>query len=355
MNILIVFSSVAEHSGLHDNIFDTALEGKRRGHNVFVAYRSGEFYDKLKRNGINVIDTDCKLRGKSCKQIKVAMNAEIDLIHTHPGDGRKVALMLSKELKVPLVMTIHGKWTNSLSNYIEDVDAVFAVSEGIRQKVIEECKGHYEKVFVIPNSYTFPLIKNEIREKLAIISIITRLDKDKQLVLSVIQNFIDSLNTFDDELLVNIIGDGTEKETVQDYVSKNLNNKNISIEFRGWINNKEILKDFYLKSDLIIGPGRVIIDAYSLNIPAIVVGSKRYEGLISKENWTSLVSSNFGGYKHNDIDVADESGMIKDFKKIKSYEYRKDSSDIGYKVVEEFFNKENINNKIFSIYDVLKN
>jgi len=354
VNLLIVFSSVAEHSGLHDNIFDTALEGKRRGYNVYVAYRSGEFYDKLKRNGINVINTDCKLRGKSCKQIKEATNSDIDIIHTHPGDGRKVALMLSRELNVPLVMTIHGKWTNSISNYIEDVEAVFTVSEGIRQKVIEECEGDYEKVFVIPNSYTYPLTKNIVREKLRIVSIITRLDKDKQLVLNVIKKFIDSVKTSEEELLINIIGDGTEKEKMQDYINKTLNNKNVTVNFRGWINNKEVLKDFYQKSDLIIGPGRVIIDAYSLNKPAIVVGSKRYEGLITKGNWTTLIASNFGGYKHHDNDIEDEYRMTNDFKKIKSYLHRKKSSDIGYKVVEEFFNKEKINNKIFSIYEVIK-
>lgn len=112
-----------------------------------------------------------------------------------------------------------------------------------------------------------------------------------------------------------------------------------------------MLEQYYIESDLIVGPGRVAIDAYSINKPVIVVGSKRYEGFISDENWTTLVSSNFGGYKHNSIES--EIDIAKDIQFMSDYNYRKNSASIGFKIAREFFNKDKINGKLFMIYDII--
>lgn len=351
MNILIVFSSVSEHSGLHDNILETVVEAKNRGHRVFVAYRSGEFLGKIKKLDIEIIETDCKLRAQAANKIKAFTLCDIDIIHTHPGDGRKVAVRLSRELDIPMVMTIHGKWTNNISNYIDHLAAVFTVSESIKQKVIDECNGSYEKVHVIPNYSNY---YNEIPTNNDIfkISLITRLDKDKDLIMEMVQDILPIMNEYSNKLELDIIGDGTEKEKFIDYLTSYLNN-NIEINFLGWIDDKVILKNHYQKSDLIIGPGRVVIDAYALNKPALVIGSKRYEGYITKKNWQELASSNFGGYRHGQLSFS--SDIVRDFKLLlNDSSLRNETAKIGKLTIETLFDKGKTNEKLFAIYEMIK-
>ncbi|KAE9737298.1 glycosyltransferase, partial [Escherichia coli] len=140
-----------ELGGLHDNVLATALEAKKRGHNVVVACRSGLFNDKLLDAGIKTIITDLNEYTDAMDEIKSVMGNNIDLIHCHPGSSRVVAMRLNKELNIPVIYHVHGGWVDSVNFYIDRVESVFTVSESVKKKVVEKCGGYEYKVHVIPN------------------------------------------------------------------------------------------------------------------------------------------------------------------------------------------------------------
>lgn len=353
-NLLILLHSLSDHNGLHDNVFQTAIESRKRGYNVFVAHREGEFLDKLRSAGFNVIACDFSNTRETINQITSVVSSKLNLIHVHPGKSRKIGLLLKKELKVPIVMTIHGKWTDSISQYYDRVDAIFAVSEGIKQKIIEECDNAGEKVHVIPNYSKYDHLSYRKKDNdVLTISFITRLDKDKELILNEVKKIIPSLNEYKGSLAFNVIGDGSLKDEFEKYFKSNINNNNIKINFVGWVSEDDILRNYYVDSDLIIGPGRIIIDSFTLNRAAIVIGSKLYEGIMDRKNWQKFVSSNFGGYRKGGETSTSE--IVSDFEKlVYSPVERKKNQLIGSKVVNEFFNSTQINKKHFTIYDLIE-
>ena len=77
-----------------------------------------------------------------------------------------------------------------------------------------------------------------------------------------------------------------------------------NIEFYGFVDNvPEVIKE----SDLVIGAGRVAVEALQLNTPILAIGEKQYMGILDKSNIKKAQISNFGDC------ALDESH---DFKKI---------------------------------------
>ena len=77
-----------------------------------------------------------------------------------------------------------------------------------------------------------------------------------------------------------------------------------NIEFYGFVDNvPEVIKE----SDLVIGAGRVAVEALQLNTPILAIGEKQYMGILDKFNIKKAQISNFGDC------ALDESH---DFKKI---------------------------------------
>src|SRR5699024_3099978 len=186
MNILITLYYNAELGGLHDNVFATAIEAKKRGYNVFVACRAGVFNEKLLSHGLRTITIDQDKKIDSINKINDAMGEEIDLIHAHPGNSRIIAMRLHRQFNIPVIFHVHGAWLDGVDTFIEEVECVFAVSESSKQKVIELCKGYEHKVHVIPNYSDYEYIEKKLFKRdntQNIIRLITRLNYYKKLIL----------------------------------------------------------------------------------------------------------------------------------------------------------------------------
>jgi len=353
VNLLITLYYNAESGGLHDNVFATAVEAKRKGYNVFVACRSGSFNDRLKDNRIFTITIDQDKKIDSINKIQEVMGDDIDLIHAHPGNSRIIAMRLHKKLSIPVIFHVHGAWLDGVEYFIEDVECVFAVSESTKQKIVKQCGGYEHKVHVIPNysDYSYNIIKDfrhESEQKQ--ISLITRLDLDKKLILDEFQKIIPKINNSSTKIKINIIGDGTLREEFMNKLYFNIDNELIELSYIGWVKDKTTLKEYIEKSDIVIGPGRVAIDSLTLGVPVLVVGSQNYQGIITKNNWQSFVSSNFGGYGKNEC-----LSKIEDDIEILLYnQYIYETSmKIGRKLIEIFFDKTKTIEKHFDIYSIV--
>jgi len=344
----------SEMGGLHDNVFATVQEAKNRGHEVYVACREGIFQNKLKNCGINVININQDQKINSINKILDVIGSDIDLIHTHPGNSRIIALRLARTYDIPIIYHVHGAWTDNIKNYITEVSSVFAVSNSVKQKIIESCPEYDYKVHVIPNYSDYEVVNEPIKHKdlkSLNIALISRLEKDKSLIVEKIKNLKEFLVNTTYKITFNIIGEGSLKYDLIKFFSEHITNKNIEVNFIGWVSDKNVLKSYILKCDLVIGPGRVAIDALTLKRPVIVVGSQNYYGIINSENWQRFVSSNFGGLGPKPINEGDISNDLQIL--ISDKNVYKESVEIGTKVIQNFFNRQDAIEKMFNIYDIL--
>src|SRR5690625_1456825 len=152
MHILFAVHFNSPRGGLHENVFSTVKYSLKSGYKTTVICREGEFAERLLKLGSNVFTTDFSSIEETADKVINSNDNSFDIIHTHPGPSRKVALLISEKLNLPLVMTFHGMWVDSLPRYIEKLSAIFPVSEGVKDFLKTKLDDTYNHKFMImPN------------------------------------------------------------------------------------------------------------------------------------------------------------------------------------------------------------
>ena len=105
-----------------------------------------------------------------------------------------------------------------------------------------------------------------------------------------------------------------------------------NIEFYGFVDNvPEVIKE----SDLVIGAGRVAVEALQLNTPILAIGEKQYMGILDKSNIKKSQISNFGDCA---LDESHDFKQIsKDLKNFIQSNYQQDNLS---EVVDQYSPKE---------------
>ncbi|MEH7419484.1 glycosyltransferase family 4 protein [Neobacillus drentensis] len=366
MHILIPIFFNAPLGGLHLNAMSTALHCKKNGHDVTVVCKKGIFTEKLRKANINIINTnfnDSEYPLTVNKILELNRTKKIDIIHSHPFQSRKLTILLSRILDVPFFVTIHGRHTDNIETYIDKVEMVFTVSEGVKDFVKEHLtkKGlrkYFYKLLVVPNGVDMELFKrvnnsrfidNTERFK---ISLVSRLDKDKEFIIDIFYKALRfAKNNFSQKVYWTIVGDGTLKEEMQRKV-KEINNGDF-VKFVGWKENNELLME-YIDSDVIIAPGRSALEGMSCGKPVIAIGSKAYIGLIDKENWLKGVYANFGGIG-NKIEDYIEGSIENDIKRvIEDGLLRQELEELGPNLISQFYKEEEANSNLLRFFQMIR-
>ncbi|MGM0414539.1 MAG: glycosyltransferase [Bacillota bacterium] len=256
-------------------------------------------------------------------QIRKKFEAEdFDVVHCHHPfwlgtKGRKLA----EKNDIPLVFTYHTRlekyahyvpnilfarkfFANRFShflvrNFANKADAVFAPTESTKNYLRNVGVSRYIKVMptgVNLKEYDCPENEvQEIRKKYGeghehLLITVSRLSKEKNLyfLLEGIKYLRDNSN-LDFKLI--IVGDGSEKENIQEYIDKN--DLKGTIELIGTVDFREMSK-YYLASDLFVfastteTQGMVILEAMAGYTPVVAVRSSGIDDVIKND---------YNGYK----------------------------------------------------------
>lgn len=355
MKILYMLHFNAPMGGLHENVYSSALYMKSKHHDVYVVLKDGLLQQRLNEKGIYTITSDYTNIVQTLRGIE-AQKVIFDIIHAHPGPSRNTALHYSKKHSIPVIMTYHGMWLDSLNQYIDKLSAVVCVSEGIKSYVQSELSYGNEKLFVMPNGYNNTLYnsaqlfpENHDGKKINI-SFISRLDEDKNFILDIFKIGLRHLIERQDQIYdIHIIGDGKLKEKFLNDCHEILKNSKHNLIFKGW-QVDEKLKDSYLKADIVIAPGRSVIEAMACGKPVISVGSKKYIGLIKHDNWKEGVYNNFGGFGSK-FDDYQKGSIEEDLNTLlNSTENIRLIGNFSHDIATSYYNEDDINKKILKLY-----
>lgn len=359
MHVLYTVHFNSAHSGLHENVFATAKKSLESGFKVSVLCKDGEFATRLRKSGIQVITSDFESIDDTVVAVLTATQNDYDIIHTHPGPSRKVALKVSEERNVPLFMTFHGMWKDSIARYADKLTAIFPVSEGVKDFIRPNLDNNQEKLVVMPNGVNKKLFKpkKELipfkRDKVLNISLVSRLDQDKDFIIELFYKALQfTTEKYQDMVTWTIVGDGTKLDEMERRTLEITGNGQ-TVNFLGWKTNKSLYKS-YLNSDIVIAPGRCVLEAMSCGKPVIAIGSKKYNGLVDKGNWLNGMYTNFGGIG-NKMDDYVEGTIEKDLTRIiESSKLRNELGDLGIFITDKFYDEDKINSKIIGLYQIFK-
>lgn len=285
MNILLTLSQL-EVTGAEVYAVTLADKLVENGHKVFIISDTltkktkAAYYPMLfnKRSLPNRIAQIILL----CKFIK---RNNIDIINSNSRASGWVSFFAAKITGVPKIGTVHGEQAVHASSKKIKVfgDFVFPVCENIRDQLINVFEIDPAKIEIVRNGIVFsdstPKVQQQNEKK--VISLIGRLSGPKG---EIAHEILKALDENFPECLIYVIGG----KTIPDYL-KCFQKGNI--KFIGFVDS---IWEWIGKSDVVVGSGRVAIEALSHGINTVAVGEACNAGFINMENLPNALKSNFG-------------------------------------------------------------
>ncbi|MDJ0365121.1 polysaccharide deacetylase family protein [Hymenobacter sp. H14-R3] len=238
----------------------------------------------------------------------------IDVVHAHSRAASWVSYFALKGLKVPLVSTAHGRQHLHASTSLFDVygQKVIAICENLAQHLREEVKMSPTKIVVVPNGIAFEKEELKIKkEELKInnaehakaptavftslrVAFIGRFNGPKgERAAALLQHVFPALLQEFAQLRVALIGGELEQlpaagkavlVQLQSQYGERVEVVGFTDDVTGWLR----------KIDLVIGAGRVVMEALGEGRAALALGEALYAGPVTLANYAEAAASNFG-------------------------------------------------------------
>lgn len=301
MNILMALSQ-REITGAEVYAATLTEQLMKRGHKVVIVsdtltVKSDALFIPLAFNERSLADRFSHVR-TLCRIIK---EHDIQVVHAHSRASAWSCAIACKLCRIPLITTTHGRQPVHLSRKINKSFGVksICVCENIRTQICNDLGYAQNNTILLRNpvdATAFNFTPKSTSEH----------DADNAL----------KSNNQDDkhEILVALVGrlSGPKGDVAYEVLSKLSEHKHIQVQIIGSkfiperFNKFENLENVHFlgyrtdvpelmkKADVIIGAGRVGIEAMLTGRPLIAVGEAIYEGLVTKANIGAVLSSNFG-------------------------------------------------------------
>lgn len=257
----------------------------------------GDYISNKKKNGM-------------IKQLKDIVDKEnINIIHCHLFASMQLASELYRNYQLPYVVTIHGLFypNDILFSSCIKASTVIAVSIPVKNMLDRKLGTRIKsKIVVIPNGISSDIIKGsdinrDIRKELGIpqsgkiLCYCSRLDWNKTDAARVfLFSFSKLLDKFPN-LHALIIGDGNGRESIEKE-AQIINDmaKGKVVHLTG---AKANVVPYYLKSSVVIGTGRVALEAMICKKPVIAIGNQGYTGIITEKTKAIQWEMYFGDHE----------------------------------------------------------
>jgi len=295
MNILMALSQL-EVTGAEVYAATVGNELVRRGHSVFY-----------------VSDTiSCKVQGRFTplafnkrgwprriwqivKLIWLIKHHQVQLVHAHSRASGWACFIACKFTRTPMVTTVHGRQPVHASRKVFPAFGykAVAVCEDVRDQLISALDVSADRVSVIRNGFDVDRLQQLSGTVTNTVTIIGRLTGPKGELCYRLLN--ESLSDLIEQGRVNV------RVITASAVPARFEKFKRNVEFPGY--TADIAKEIS-RSTLIIGAGRVAIEALLLGRDVYAIGEAKAIGLVTQHNVREAMRSNFGdiGPKVLDID-----------------------------------------------------
>lgn len=280
-------------------------EQKRLGHDVHQI-SNDFFYPTALFQTRMAVETKSRLRFvlNVLRLRKYLKRNEIDLVHAHSRAASKLAFWSTLGTRVAYVSTVHGQQHSSFSKRLFNQYGQFMITvcENIQSHLKNDFQYRPELIRVIRNPIDPKLFyfsknitdSNSKKKSILKIAIIGRTTgPKKERTEQVLRGLFDVLPTLNQKFEITLVGGKlddmalvpAEKEFVRELQAGHLST------------------EIYEQYDLVVGSGRVCMEALLSGTPTIAFGEAQYIGLIRNAHFNMAMQSNFG-----DIDLTNKSG-----------------------------------------------
>ena len=271
---------------------------RRAGHQVWLASDAASL-----PTGAAVVQLPISQRryGQRLRNIRalrqLVKSQRIDVVHAHSRAASWVSYFAVRGLPVPLVSTVHGRQHLHASTSLFDVygDKVMAICENLAEHLRAEVRLDPAKLVVLPNGVAFGREESLLDDFSAPrIAFIGRFNGPKgERAAALLQHVFPALLREFAALRLALLGGElahlpaagkTALAALQTEFSARVEVVGFTDDVAGWL----------AKTDLVIGAGRVAIEALGAGRAVLALGEACYAGLVNEATYADAAASNFG-------------------------------------------------------------
>jgi peptidoglycan/xylan/chitin deacetylase (PgdA/CDA1 family)/glycosyltransferase involved in cell wall biosynthesis len=288
MNILMVLSQV-EVTGAE--VYAATISDKLidRGHNVFIVSDTLKIQTRAKYIPLPLNKRKIYLQVKHLiKLINIIRENNIMVIHSHSRVSCKLSYIASRLCGVPMIYTAHGHHHVHLSKKLFPAYGEYslAICENVRDQIIKELHWDENKIEILRNgvdSRRYSPVHVPVKPDVPTVSIIGRLSGPKGDVAYKVLEEICIKNPIDSSIKINVVGGMVIPDRFKKFQDR--------VSLSGFVGK---VSDQIANSSVVIGSGRVAIESLMMGKPTIAFGEATYEGLVTTDNYQTVLRSNFG-------------------------------------------------------------
>lgn len=271
---------------------------QQQGHQVWLLSDSDALPTTLPQVRLPISNRRYGQRLRNIRRIRqLVQNEQIDVIHAHSRAASWVSYFALKGLKVALVSTVHGRQHLHASTSAFDMygEKVIAICDNLQTHLVEEVRMTATKITAIPNGIAFKMLPEAIADaKVLRVAFIGRFNGGKgERAASLLQTVFPALLAEFPTLRLALIGGELEHlpemgksalATLQRQFGTRIEVIGFTTDVAGWM----------ARTDLVIGAGRVAIEALGAGRAVLALGEASYAGLVTDASFAGAAASNFG-------------------------------------------------------------
>lgn len=276
---------------------------QQQGHKVFMATDQSGLSDSVKCFQVPVADRSMLQRFRNVRAVRAILREQsINVIHAHSRAASWIAHYAARGSRTCVVSTIHGRQVRH-SRLKADVygEKVIAICSELAEQLTTDLMMNSNRVSVLPNPFDFSRLKSLPRSwkqgDPPVITVVGRLNGPKgDHVADLVANVFPVLLSRFKDLVIQLAGG--EWESFPDHGKKAFKELQqlygTRIRYLGF--TRQIL-DIMAGSTIVVGAGRVALEALGMGIPVFAIGEACCHGFVTPANIESAISTNFGDIK----------------------------------------------------------
>ena len=287
---------------------------RREGHQVWLASDAASLPTGATLVQLPISWRKYRQRLRNVRALRQLIQREqIDVVHAHSRAASWVSYWAVRGLPLPLVSTVHGRQHLHVSTSLFDIygDKVIAICENLAAHLRDEVQMSPAKITVVPNGVRFgPEAHPVVEITFQRLAFIGRFNGPKgERAAALFQHVFPALLREFPALRVALIGG----ELAQLPASGHAALAALQVEFGDRIEVVGFTDDvpgWLLKTDLIIGAGRVAIEALGAGRAVLALGEACYAGPVAPATYAAAAASNFGDILPRQGSEAVEWGQV---------------------------------------------
>ncbi|MBI1979509.1 MAG: glycosyltransferase [Elusimicrobia bacterium] len=356
MKILYVLSQV-ELTGAETYALTLASSLQKKGHSiVFVSEKlqeTGSF--KYYSLPLHTRNTSTLGRIQNVFSLrKIIRDERIDLVHSHSRAANLVSYFAAGK-SVPIVVTVHGRWRNHFAARTLPClgEKTIAVCPYLERYLVFDIRRPPGTIRMAPNGIDSEKFSPspERQENGFRILFVGRFSGQKGNVIRFLlrEIFPDLARRFPESSfqICSSPASKEDKALVAEF-NRICRRESVSIEE----GNRDLVSQ-YRQATLVVGSGRVTLEAMSCARPVFSIGESSAPGVLTPENFEKAFDSNFGDCGEWNLFLGqDKKNMIEEISAIlQDKEGRATLSQWGRRIVREKFQADRVADQVLQVYE----